>query len=263
MNPESDVLAAIEELEHEEVEPKWWEAPERAFQRGARIAVAPPPPELADEVQGHGVFPDAVETHYGHADPLPRRWPSFRGLAPPVAEEDDVRRMGEWLERIHRLSMNLRRHGYGNTGIVLLPKEYPALEAVDGMRVHHLPIRGGYVGYRYDGTFSGIAKAMSFYWMLERALGEPWIIAGRELLRSAVRSERVFMEPVRLSVRDLISVRDPVSAPAPRSFSELERMRVLDLPSAGEVFVGYSMILPLVSDMERELQRQRRREEGR
>jgi hypothetical protein len=180
--------------------------------------------------------------------------PSFRTLAPPAPEEDGDRRMREWSERVHRLSMKLREQVYGEIEVVLLPREYPAMQAVFGMCVHHLPIRGGYVGYRFDGEFGGLAKAMSTYWTLERANGEPWIVAGRDLVRDAVFVDISFLEPVRSSVRDLMSAPAPS---APRSFSELERMRVLDLPTGGDIFVGYSMILPLITDMERELQRQR------
>lgn len=255
MPAESDVLAAIAELEREDAAEKrpWFEAPDRAFRRGARMEVAPPPPGLADEVRGHGVFPDAVETHYDRGTGY-RQPPPFRSLVPPPREEDDVRRIREWSEHTIRMSMNLRCHIYGESEVALLPNEYPAIEAVFGMRVHHVPIRGGYVGYRYDGDFSGLATAIGTYRVLERAHGEPWILAGRGLLRRVVRSDRVIIEPVRVSVRDMMSTPEPVM---PRSFSELDGMRVLDLPSCPGVFVGYSMTLPLMSDMERELQRQR------
>ncbi len=261
MTAESDVLAAIEELEREEAEERrpWFEAPERAFRRGARMEVAPPPFELANEVRGHGAFPDAVETHYDRGEVAGRSWPSFRGLVSSAPEADDIRRMREWSDCILRLSMTLRLHIYGGSPVVLLPREYPAMETVFGMRVHHIAIRGGYVGYRYDGDFSGIANAMGTYWALGRAEGEPWIVAGRELLRSAVRSERRFLEPLRPSIGDITSTSAPVM---PRSFSELERMRVVDLPAVEGVFVGYSMILPLITDMERELERQRLRDLG-
>lgn len=250
---ETAVLAAIEELERDEPKPKWWEAPERAFGRGARMEVAPPPLELLREVAGHGVFPDAQVTRYD-SPYRGDRMPSFRTLAPPAPEEDGDRRMREWSERVHRLSMKLREHIYGEIEVVLLPREYPALQAVFGMCVHHLPIRGGYVAYRYGGDFGGLAKAMSTYWTLERANGEPWIVAARDLLRDAVSANSTFFEPVRFSVRD-----NSVTAPLnpPRTFSELNGIRVLDLPTCGDVFVGYSMILPLITDMERQLQRQR------
>jgi hypothetical protein len=256
MAAESEVLAAIAELEREDAEEHrpWFEAPERAFRRGARMEVAPPPLELMDEVRGHGAFPDAVETHYERA--VEYSGPSFRSLVPPPLEEEDVRRMREWSERTVRLSRELRMHVFGQSEVVLLPNEYPTMQMVFGMPVRHVPIRGGYVGFRFDGTFAGMASAMDTYWTLERAPGEPWILAGRELLRSAARSDRVFLPVARASIRrDWTSTSSEV--PMPRSFSELEQMRLLGLPSDGDIFVGYSMILPLISDMERELERQR------
>lgn len=251
MTAESDVLAAIEELEREEERRPWFEAPERAFRRGARMNVAPPPLEFAGEINGHGVFPDAVETHLDRGG---YSTPSFRTLTPPPLEADDVRRIREWSDRTVRLSMNLRRHIYGGSPVVLLPREYPAMETVFGMRVHHVPIRGGYVGYRFDGEFGGVAAAMSTYWTLDRAHGEPWIVADRQLVRDAIFVDSTFVEPPNLTVRGM-------SAPAPlpqHTFSELSRMRVVELPSLpGDIFVGYSMVLPLISDIEREMQRRR------
>lgn len=252
---EAAVLAAIEELERDEVKPKWWEAPERAFRRGARMEVAPPPLELQREVAGHGVFPDALPTRYDWWD-YEYRAPSCRSAA-SAPEEDDVRRMREWSEHVLRLSMKLREHVYRETEVVLLPREYPALEAAFGMRVHHVAIRGGYVGYQFDADEAGMAKAMGTYWTLERARGEPWIVAGRELLHRMARSDRVFCEPVRVSLRETSATAPTIM---PRRFSELGGMRrVLDLPSSPGIFVGYSMILPLITDMEQELRRTRDR----
>ena len=262
--PESDVLAAIAQLEREDAEQKWWDAPERAFRRGARMTVDSAPRELRAEVTppGHGAFIDAYETSYGRAEPVHEsasRYPSFRNLAPP-SEPDDVRRIREWTELMLRRSRDLQFHVYCSSSdlSVLLPDCYPEMERVCGMSVQHLPLRGGYVVLRYEDSLSGMGKAMDTYQVLERArVQQPWIVAGRESLSRIARSGGTFIPPIRVQFRQ-------VPEPGPiqlRLFSELWDMCVVDLPSCPHIYVGFSMIIPGPEDLDRELQRQRRRDE--
>lgn len=161
--------------------------------------------------------------------------------------------ISEWTERLYTLNRELQMHLYRNAAVVLMPDEprhSRRLEAVLGMPIRYAAVAEGYVGYLHEASESGMGSAMCDYLTLERAGTEPVIVASREAVELALRSERSFYEPLRVDFRD-VSPTAPI--PAPRRFAELRTMRIQELDSLDYIIVGYRMDVPSADDIAREL----------